>query len=151
MKAPDFSLIDQNGIVQSLKDYAGRWVVLYFYPKDNTSGCTAEACNFRDEREAIRALGNAEIIGISKDSVASHKRFADKHGLTFPILSDPDHAVIEAYGAWGKRKFMGREYVGTFRNTYIINPDGEIVKTYEGVDPKKHAIEIIQDLKTLQI
>ena len=92
MKAPDFSLIDQNGIVQSLKDYAGRWVVLYFYPKDNTSGCTAEACNFRDEREAIRALGNAEIIGISKDSVASHKRFADKHGLTFPILSDPDHA-----------------------------------------------------------
>lgn len=150
MKAPAFSLIDQNGIVQSLKDYAGQWLVLYFYPKDNTSGCTTEACNFRDEREAIRALGNAEIIGISKDSVASHKKFADKHGLTFPILSDPDHTVIEAYGAWGKRTFMGREYMGTFRNTYIINPDGEIVKTYEGVDPKKHAAEIITDLKALQ-
>lgn len=150
MKAPAFSLIDQNGIVQSLKDYAGQWLVLYFYPKDNTSGCTTEACNFRDEREAIRALSNAEIIGISKDSVASHKKFADKHGLTFPILSDPDHTVIEAYGAWGKRTFMGREYMGTFRNTYIINPDGEIVKTYEGVDPKKHAAEIITDLKALQ-
>lgn len=150
MKAPDFSLIDQNGIVQSLKDYAGRWLVIYFYPKDSTPGCTTEACSFRDEREAIRALGDAEIIGISKDSVASHKKFADKHGLTFPLLSDPDHTIIEAYGAWGKRMFMGREYMGTFRNTYIISPAGEIVKTYEGVDPKKHAGEIIQDLKALQ-
>lgn len=150
MKAPDFSLMDQDGIVQSLKDYAGRWVILYFYPKDSTPGCTTEACNFRDEREAIAALGNAEIIGISKDSVGSHKKFADKHGLSFPLLSDPDHVVIEAYGSWGPRKFMGREFMGTFRNTYIIDPNGMIAKKYEGVDPKKHAAEILTDLKELQ-
>src|SRR6478672_11000994 len=128
MKAPDFSLIDQDGIVHSLKDYAGKWLVLYFYPKDNTSGCTAEACNFRDERDAIAEFGNAEIVGISKDSVASHKKFADKHGLNFSILSDPDHTTIEAYKSWGTRKFMGREYQGTFRNTFIITPAGEIAK-----------------------
>lgn len=150
MKAPDFSLIDQDGIVHSLKNYAGKWLVLYFYPKDNTSGCTTEACNFRDEREAIADLGNAEVVGISKDSVASHKKFADKHGLTFTLLSDPDHTTIEAYGAWGPRKFMGREYFGTHRQTYIIDPNGDIVKQYDKVDPKKHAAEIIQDLKSLQ-
>lgn len=150
MKAPDFSLIDQDGIVHSLKDYAGKWLVLYFYPKDNTSGCTTEACNFRDERDAIAEFGNAEIVGVSKDSVASHKKFADKHGLNFSILSDPDHTTIEAYDSWGTRKFMGREYQGTFRNTFIINPDGEIVKKYESVDPKKHAAEIIKDLQGLQ-
>jgi len=150
MKAPDFSLIDQDGIVHSLKSYAGKWLVLYFYPKDNTSGCTTEACNFRDAREAIADLGNAEVVGISKDSVASHKKFADKHGLSFTLLSDPDHTTIEAYGAWGPRKFMGREYLGTHRQTYIINPTGDIVKRYENVDPKKHAAEIIQDLKSLQ-
>lgn len=150
MKAPDFSLIDQDGIVHSLKSYAGKWLVLYFYPKDNTSGCTTEACNFRDAREAIADLGNAEVVGISKDSVASHKKFADKHGLSFTLLSDPDHTTIEAYGAWGPRKFMGREYLGTHRQTYIINPTGDIVKRYENVDPKKHAAEIIQDLRSLQ-
>lgn len=150
MKAPDFSLIDQDGIVHSLKDYAGKWLVLYFYPKDSTPGCTTEACTFRDEREAIAEFGGAEIVGVSKDSVASHKKFADKHGLTFTLLSDPDHTTIEAYGAWGPRKFMGREYMGTYRNTYIIGPKGDIVKRYENVDPKKHAAEIITDLKTLQ-
>lgn len=150
MKAPDFSLIDQDGIVHSLKSYAGKWLVLYFYPKDNTSGCTTEACNFRDAREAIADLGNAAVVGVSKDSVASHKKFADKHGLSFTLLSDPDHTTIEAYGAWGPRKFMGREYFGTHRQTYIINPTGDIVKRYENVDPKKHAAEIIQDLKSLQ-
>jgi len=150
MKAPDFSLIDQDGIVHSLKSYEGKWLVLYFYPKDNTSGCTTEACNFRDAREAIADLGSAEVVGVSKDSVASHKKFADKHGLSFTLLSDPDHTTIEAYGAWGPRKFMGREYLGTHRQTYIINPTGDIVKRYENVDPKKHAAEIIQDLKSLQ-
>jgi len=150
MKAPDFSLIDQEGIVHSLKDYAGKWLVLYFYPKDNTSGCTTEACNFRDERDAIAEFGKAEIVGISKDSVASHKKFADKHGLNFSILSDPDHTTIEAYGSWGTRKFMGREYQGTFRNTFVITPTGEIAKKYENVDPKKHAAEIIKDLQSLQ-
>src|SRR5438132_979181 len=141
MKAPDFTLIDQDGIAQSLKGYAGKWLVLYFYPKDNTSGCTTEACNFRDAREAIADLGNAVVVGISKDSVASHKRFADKHGLTFTLLSDPDHTTIEAYNAWGPRKFMGREYYGTYRTTYIIDPNGNIAKRYENVDPKNHAAE----------
>ncbi len=150
MKAPSFSLQDQDGTTKSLADYAGKWIVLYFYPKDDTPGCTTEACTFRDEREAIAELGNAEVIGISKDSVASHRKFADKHKLTFTLLSDPDHTTIEAYGAWGPRKFMGREYLGTHRNTYIINPEGNIVKTYEGVNPKSHAVELIQDLRALQ-
>ncbi len=151
MKAPSFSLQDQDGTTHTLADYAGKWVVLYFYPKDNTPGCTTEACNFRDEREAIAELGNAEVIGISKDSVASHRKFADKHNLTFALLSDPEHGTIEAYGAWGPRKFMGREYMGTHRNTYIINPEGSIVKTYEGVDPKKHAVELIKDLRPYKL
>lgn len=150
MKAPVFSLIDQDSIVHSLKDYAGKWVVLYFYPKDNTSGCTAEACAFRDARDAIADLGKAVVVGISKDSVASHRKFADKHGLNFTLLSDPDHATIEAYDSWQPKKFMGREYMGTARNTFIIDPKGVIAKKYEGVDPKKHAAEIISDLKTLQ-
>lgn len=150
MKAPDFSLIDQDGIVHNLKDYAGKWVVLYFYPKDNTSGCTAEACAFRDEREVIAEHGNAVVIGVSKDSVASHKKFADKHGLSFTLLSDPDHTTIEAYDSWKLRKFMGREYMGTERNTFIIDPKGMIAKKYQGVNPKTHVREIIADLRVLQ-
>jgi peroxiredoxin Q/BCP len=150
MKAPDFSLIDQDGIVHSLKDYANKWVVLYFYPKDSTAGCTTEACAFRDAREAIADLGNAVVVGVSKDSVASHKKFADKHGLNFTLLSDPDHTTIEAYDSWQLKKFMGREYMGTARNTFIIDPNGRIVKKYEGVNPKTHAAEIITDLKSLQ-
>lgn len=150
MKAPDFSLPDQDGIMHTLQDYAKKWIVLYFYPRDDTPGCTTEACNFRDARDAIAEFGNAVVLGVSKDSVASHKKFAEKHNLSFTLLSDPEHTTIEAYGAWGPRKFMGREFMGTHRNTYIINPAGEIVKTYEGVDPKKHAAQIIADLQQLQ-
>jgi len=150
MKAPTFSLPDQDGVTRSLSDYAGQWLVLYFYPKDDTPGCTTEACSFRDEREAIAEFGNAVVIGISKDSVKSHKKFIEKHNLNFTLLSDPEHHIIEAFGAWGPRKFMGREFMGTHRNTYIINPTGDIVKTYEGVNPKNHASEIIKDLHTLQ-
>ncbi len=149
-KAPDFSLQDQDGKTHSLGDYAGKWVVLYFYPKDNTPGCTKEACAFRDAREVIAELGNAVVIGISKDSVASHKKFADSHQLNFTLLSDPEHQTIEAYGAWGLKKFMGREFHGIKRNTYIINPAGDIAKTYEGVNPLTHAKQIIDDLKQLQ-
>lgn len=149
-KAPDFRLSDQNGNVHSLKDYAGKWLVLYFYPKDNTAGCTAEACNFRDEREAIAELGNAEIVGVSTDSVDSHKNFADKNHLNFTLLSDPEHKTIAAYDSWQPQKFLGREFLGTKRNTFIIDPAGKITKKYEGVDPKTHAAEIIQDLKLLQ-
>jgi len=150
MKAPSFSLPDQNGVMHTLNDYLGKWIVIYFYPKDDTPGCTTEACNFRDARDAIAEFGNAVVIGISKDSVASHKKFADKHNLSFTLLSDPEHTTIEAYGAWGPRKFWGQEYMGTHRNTYIVSPAGDIVKKYEGVDPKKHAAQIIADLQHLQ-
>ena len=148
--APNFKLSDQNGVTHELTDYSGKWLVLYFYPKDDTPGCTTEACNFRDERDAIAEFGNATVIGISKDSVASHKKFAEKHNINFTLLSDEKHEVIEAYGAWGPKKFMGKEYLGINRNTYIIDPRGNIVKEYLGVDPKKHAVEIIKDLKDLQ-
>lgn len=150
-EAPDFHLLDQNGHEHSLADYTGKWLVLYFYPKDDTPGCTSEACSFRDEREVIAELGNAGVIGISKDSVASHKKFADKYHLDFTLLSDPEHATIEAYDSWKPLKFMGREYMGTQRNTFIISPDGMIVKEYIGVNPKEHAVQIIADLKALQV
>lgn len=148
--APNFSLPDQNGQTKSLKDYAGKWLVLYFYPKDATPGCTTEACSFRDERDEIAKSGNAEVVGVSKDSVASHKKFADRHHLNFTLLSDPEHKTIEAYGSWQPQKFMGREYMGTKRNTFIVGPGGTIAKEYISADPKKHAAEIIEDLKALQ-
>jgi thioredoxin-dependent peroxiredoxin len=149
-QAPDFSLQDQNGDTKTLTDYIGQWLVLYFYPKDNTPGCTTEACNFRDERDAIAELGNAEVIGVSADSVASHKKFAEKHHLNFTLLSDPEHVMISAYESWKPKKFMGREYMGTERNTFIINPDGQIIKEYRGINPKTHALEIIEYLKSQQ-
>jgi peroxiredoxin Q/BCP len=149
-QAPDFKLADQDGKVRSLSDYADKWLVLYFYPKDNTPGCTTEACSFRDERDAIAEYGNATVVGISKDSVESHKKFIDKHKLNFTLLSDESHETIEAYDSWGPKKFMGREYIGISRNTFIIDPKGKIVKEYLGVDPKKHVTEIIKDLQELQ-
>ncbi|MFO0887058.1 MAG: thioredoxin-dependent thiol peroxidase [Candidatus Saccharimonadales bacterium] len=148
--ATDFNLKDQNGETVSLKSYLGKWVVLYFYPKDDTPGCTTEACNFRDARGDIVKLNDTVIIGISKDSVASHAKFAKKYGLNFKLLSDPDHKIIETYNSWGKKKFMGREFTGTLRNTFLISPEGLIVKEYLGVNPKQHSSEIIRDLKTLQ-
>lgn len=149
-QAPNFSLQDQHGNTKTLADFANQWIVLYFYPKDDTPGCTTEACNFRDERDAIAEYGNAAVIGISKDSVASHKKFADKFGLNFTLLSDPDHEVIEAYGAWQEKSMYGRKYMGIQRMTVIIDPSGSIVKEYPKVSPAKHATEIIADLKTLQ-
>lgn len=149
-QALDFSLPDQDGNIHSLNDYAGKWLVLYFYPRDDTSGCTTEACSFRDEREAIAEFGKAEVVGVSKDTVRSHKKFAEKYGLNFTILSDPEHKVIEAYDSWKPKKFMGREFLGTVRNTFIISPDGHIAKEYLGVDPRNHAAGIIADLKILQ-
>jgi peroxiredoxin Q/BCP len=142
MRAPTFSLQDQDGTVHTLAQYAGKWVVVYFYPKDDTPGCTKEACGFRDLGKEFEEKGIV-ILGISKDTVASHKKFADKYHLTFPLLSDPDHRVIEAFGSWGPKKFMGREFLGIKRNTYVIDPTGEIVKTYEGVNPLTHAKEIL--------
>jgi len=147
---PNFSLADQDGVNRTLADYAGRWLVLYFYPKDDTPGCTTEACNFRDERDAIAELGNAVVVGVSKDTVRAHKKFIDKYGLNFTLLSDPNHKTIEAYDSWKSKKLYGREYMGTERNTFIISPDGNIAKEYRGVDPKTHAAQIIADLQILQ-
>lgn len=148
--APDFTLKDQDGIAHSLKDYEGRWVVLYFYPKDDTPGCTKEACNFRDARDAIAELGNAVVLGVSKDSPESHRTFIEKHGLNFTLLSDPDHGVAEAYDSWDAKFFFGKTLLGTKRNTFIIDPEGNIAKEYRGVDPATHAAEIISDLKQFQ-
>jgi thioredoxin-dependent peroxiredoxin len=150
MKAPAFALPDQDGLLHSLDEYRGKWIVLYFYPKDNTPGCTTEACQFRDERDAIAQLGNAIVIGISKDSVDSHKKFAKKYNLNFTLLSDESTKTIKDYNAWGQRSLYGKVYLGIIRSTFIINPDGYIVKHYPKVSPKNHAVQIIKDLKKLQ-
>ncbi len=147
-QADDFSLPDQEGTLHSLSQYHGTWVVLFFYPKDDTPGCTKEACNFRDSFAQLQSF-DAVILGVSKDSVVSHKKFAEKYHLNFPILSDEKKEVIEKYNAWGTKKFMGREFEGTLRMTYLINPNGEIQKVYEKVNPLLHAGEILTDLKTL--
>ncbi len=148
MTAPDFTLPDQNNQQHSLSDYHGKWLVVYFYPKDDTTGCTKEACSFRDGRQALLDKG-IEVVGISKDSVASHKKFVDKYHLNFTLLADPGLETIKAYGAWGTKKLYGREYEGTLRNTYLINPEGEIVKTYQKVSPADHAAEILKDFEGL--
>ena len=146
MMAHDFTLPDENGKVHTLSDYKGKWVIVYFYPKDDTPGCTKEACGFRDNLEVFQKMG-VVIFGISKDSVASHKKFSEKYQLNFPLLSDESLATIKAYDAWGKKKFMGREFQGIFRKTYLINPQGEIQKIYEKVNPLVHAQEIITDIQ----
>lgn len=144
MKAFDFSLPDQRGKVHKLSDYREQFVVLYFYPKDNTPGCTVEACSFRDNQEKFSKNGIV-ILGISKDSVASHKKFAQKHNLRFTIFSDVEKRVIKEYKAWGKKKFLGKTYDGILRKTYLINKDGNIVKVYDKVNPLTHAEEILKD------
>ena len=146
VNAPDFKLLDQNGLPHSLADYKGKWLIIYFYPKDDTPSCTTEACNFRDGREVLQNMGS-NVVGISKDTVKSHAKFAKKHNLDFTLLSDPDHNVIQAFGSWQLKKFMGREYMGTMRDTYLINPQGKIYKKYAGVDPKIHIAELLADLK----
>lgn len=144
--APEFSLQDANGDTHELTDYRGRWVVLYFYPKDDTPGCTIEACEFRDASEALLAR-EASVIGISRDDASSHSAFQDKYSLGFTLLSDPDHSVMDAYGSWGKKMF-GQE--GVQRKTFIINPKGEVVKVYGRVIPTGHASQVLAELKTLQ-
>ncbi len=148
IQADDFTLPDQEGILHSLSQYHGKWVVLFFYPKDDTPGCTKEACNFRDSFAALQSFG-AIILGVSKDSVASHKKFAQKYHLNYPVLSDEKRQVIQTYNAWGKKTFMGRVFEGTLRITYLINPGGAIQKVYDKVNPTIHAGEILGDLKKL--
>lgn len=147
--APEFTLEDQNGVKHSLKQYRGRWVLLYFYPKDNTPGCTKQACTLRDAEPAFEKL-DAVVLGISGDSVASHKRFVEKFSLPFPLLADTDKKVIKAYGSWGKKKMMGREYDGIFRNSFLIDPKGVLRKVYEKVRPELHAEEVLADLELLK-
>ena len=145
-KAPDFNLLDSDGKSHQLSDYTGRWVVVYFYPKDDTPGCTVQACGMRDARDELMALG-AEVVGISKDDASSHEKFKAKHNLNFTLLSDPDGSAIEAYGAWGKKQF-GRE--GILRKTFIINPHGDVVKVYGRVTPLGHGSRVVQDLREMQ-
>jgi peroxiredoxin Q/BCP len=145
-KAPDFSLPSTDGGAHSLEEYKGKWIILYFYPKDDTPGCTTEACSLRDARDVLAAMG-AEIIGISKDDPSSHEKFKQKHSLNFTLLTDIDGVTIEAYGAWGK-KMYGRE--GILRKTFVINPMGEVVKVYGRVTPMGHGDQVIADLKKLQ-
>ena len=143
--APDFALESDSGETVRLADLRGRRVVLYFYPKDDTSGCTKEACGFRDERERFDDR-DVTVLGVSPDGVASHVKFRDKYDLNFPLLADPDHAVAEAYGAWGKKKMYGREYEGVLRSTFVIGPDGRIERVYRKVKPAEHAAQILEDL-----
>lgn len=143
--APDFELLDQSSTRHKLSNYADKWLVLYFYPKDDTPGCTKEACNFRDDIYKIREL-KAEIIGVSTDNVSSHAEFAEKYNLPFPLLSDKDAVVAKSYGAAMK---LGPFSIAK-RHSFIISPQGKIAKIYRKVDPKNHSDEIIADLKALQ-
>ncbi len=146
ISAPDFTLVDDSGTPRSLSDYRGQTVVLYFYPKDDTPGCTTEACNFRDDYSAYQQAG-VVILGISPDSPKSHAKFKAKFNLPFPLLADDEHRVCDLYGVWGRKKFMGREYDGVFRTTFLIGPDGVIVKVFENVKPADHSAEVLGAVK----
>lgn len=145
-KAPSFSLEDQDGIVHTLEQYIGKKVLIYFYPKDDTPGCATEACGFRDKYKELEMLGLV-VIGISKDTVKSHKKFAVKFNLPFPLLSDADTAVCQVYDVWKLKKFMGREYMGIMRSSFLINEKGDIEKIYETVKPNTHVDNIIVDIQ----
>ena len=143
--APNFELLDETGTLRRLSDFRGISVVLYFYPKDDTPGCTTEACNFRDDYRAYQKSG-VTILGVSPDSYKSHAKFKAKYHLPFPLLADTDHKVCEMYGVWGRKKLMGKEYDGVFRTTFLIRPDGIIQQVFEGVKPAEHSTEILQAL-----
>ena len=145
-KAPDFALEDADGVIRKLTDYKGKWVVLYFYPKDDTPGCTIEACSLRDARDDLAEL-DAEIIGVSKDDAPSHEKFKAKHSLNFSLLADVNGEMIEAYGAWGKKMF-GKE--GILRKTFIIDPSGMVRKVYGRVTPLGHGEQVVSELKRLK-
>jgi len=146
--APDFHVLDQSGTAHTLADYRGQWVLLYFYPKDDTPGCTIEACGLRDRFSEFKKI-KAVVLGVSVDSVESHKKFADKFDLPFPLLADTDKQVVQAYGVWGEKQFMGKTYMGISRTSFLINPQGNIAKMYPKVKPQEHTAEILQDLAEL--
>lgn len=147
-KAPAFTLEADSGGKISLKDLSGKTVVLYFYPKDSTPGCTQEACDFRDNLSRLKRK-KVEVLGVSKDSVSSHEKFRDKQGLNFPLLSDPEGKVCEKYGVWKEKSLYGRKFMGIERTTFIISPDGKIQKVYPKVKVKGHVDQILEDLKGL--
>lgn len=144
--APDFTLTSSKGDQVSLSDFRGKWLVLYFYPKDDTPGCTTEACSLRDARDNLMEAG-AEVVGVSKDEPSVHEKFKSKYKLNFTLLSDPDAAVINAYGAWGKKMF-GKE--GILRKTFLINPEGTVVKVWGRVTPIGHGDQVLEELKKHQ-
>ncbi|MBD2250173.1 thioredoxin-dependent thiol peroxidase [Nostoc parmelioides] len=146
--APDFSTPDQNGNLVSLNDFHGQWVVIYFYPKDDTPGCTTEAKDFTGLHQQFNQLG-AKILGVSPDSGKAHCKFIDKHNLSITLLSDPEHQLIEAYGAWRLKKFMGKEYMGVVRSTFLISSDGIIAYTWPNVKTKGHAQAVLNKLQEL--
>lgn len=146
---PQFSLPDQDGKIHDIKDYKGQWVIIYFYPKDLTPGCTTEACNFQEVLPDFNSI-DAVIFGISKDSVKQHKKFANKYNLQFSLLSDENSNICEQFGVWQKKSMYGKEYMGIVRSTFIINPEGKIVKVYPKVKVKEHHTEILNDLKELK-
>lgn len=141
-KMPVFTVQDQNGNAVSSKDLLGKKTIIYFYPKDNTSGCTAEACNLRDNHEALVARGY-NVIGVSKDSAASHRKFADKYELPFTLLADTSTEMLQAFGAWGEKKMYGKTVMGTLRRTFIFDEEGVLTEIIEKVDTKNHAAQII--------
>jgi len=146
--APAFTLLDQFGKSHRLADYLGQWVLVYFYPKDDTPGCTKEACGIRDRFAEFKKL-KAVVLGVSADSVESHKKFADKFTLPFPLLADTQKQVVQAYGVWGEKSFMGKTYLGISRSSFLIDPQGKIAKIYPKVKPEEHTAEILQDLAQL--
>ena len=145
IKAPDFTLPDQNGEMRSLSDYAGKKLILYFYPKDNTPGCTRQACGFSELRPQFEEKG-AVILGVSRDSVASHKRFEEKQGLSFTLLSDPELKVIQAYDVWKEKKNYGKVSMGVVRTTYLIDEKGMIVKAFDKVKAAENPAQMLEEL-----
>jgi peroxiredoxin Q/BCP len=144
--APDFTLLDQDGVAHTLSAHQGTRVLLYFYPKDDTPGCTKQACALRDAMPDLASL-NAIVFGLSPDSVKSHKKFAEKYGLPFTLLADEGHAVADAYGVWGLKKLMGREYDGVFRTSFLVDRDGNIETIFEDVKPERHAEDVLAYLR----
>ncbi len=148
--APDFSLADQHNKKHSLKKYRGKWVLLYFYPEDDTEGCIKEACAIRDVWSLFEGA-NTQVLGVSPDSVSSHTDFADKYTFQFPILSDEDKKVIHMYGAWGEKNLYGHKFIGLIRSSYLIDPTGIIAKVYPRVIPAKHAAQVLKDVAVFSL
>jgi peroxiredoxin Q/BCP len=144
--APEFSLKDQDGTDVTLASLSGKWTVLYFYPRDDTPGCTREACNFRDNHAAIQATG-ATVLGVSGDSASAHRKFAEKYSLPFQLLVDEGNAVAKAFGAWGTKNMYGKKYEGIIRSTFVISPDGKIARAWPKVKPDTHGAEVLAWLK----